>query len=58
MVKREVLVIKCKTKDIPIAFRVLATKLDVDHEETLKRLLKLEQDHPLNKVPRGSTTRL
>ena len=58
MVKREVLTIKCKTKDIPIAFRVLATKLDVDHEETLKLLLKLEQDHPLNKVPKGVVRRL
>ncbi|GAJ21128.1 unnamed protein product, partial [marine sediment metagenome] len=45
MVKRERLVIKCKTMDIPIAFRVLATKLDEDHEETLKLLLKLEKEH-------------
>lgn len=58
MVKRERLVIKCKTMDIPIAFRVLAIKLDEDHEETLKLLLKLEQEHPLQKKETGVIRRL
>lgn len=58
MVKRERLVIKCKTMDVPIAFKVLATKLDEDYEKTLKLLLKLEQEHPLQKKVQGVLVRL
>jgi len=58
MVKREVLTIKCETLDIPIAFRVLAKQLDMDHEETLKHLLKLEKEHPLQKKMKGVIRRV
>jgi len=52
-----VLQIRCKSIDTKIAFKLLAVKLDENFEETLKRLLKLEKEHPLPKEVRGEITR-
>jgi len=58
MVKNIQLVIKCKTDDTPIAFKTLAIRIGEQYEETLKRLLKLEKEHPLNKRTKGHIMRL
>lgn len=58
MTKKIRLVIKCQTDDVPIAFKTLAIRMGEDFEETLKRLLKLETDHPLKKKVEGIIKRL
>ena len=55
--KEEVLQIRCST-DTKIAFKVLAARLDENYEETLKRLLKMEKEQPLQKKEKGVTVRL
>ncbi len=55
--KDDLLQIRCST-DTKIAFKVLAARLDESYEETLKRLLQLEKEHPLQKKVKGVTYRL
>jgi len=50
--EEKVLQIRCDI-DVKIAFKLLATRLDENYEETLKRLLKLEKEHPLQKKMKG-----
>lgn len=52
-----VLQIRCKSVDTKIAFKGLAVRLDENYEETLKRLLELEKEHPLHKKEKGLTIR-
>ncbi len=53
-----VLQIRCKSLDTKIAFKMLATRLVENYEETLKRLLELEKEHPLEKKEKGKIMRL
>ena len=50
--------IRCKSGDTKIAFKILAARLCENYEETLKRLLELEKQHPLEKKAKGKITRL
>jgi len=58
MVKNIQLVIKCKTEDTPIAFKTLAIRIGEEYEETLKRLLELEKQYPLQKREKGRIVHL
>jgi len=58
MTKKIRLVIKCLTDDVPIAFKTLAIRTGYDFEETLKRLLELEKQYPLQKREKGRLVRL
>lgn len=53
MTKKIRLVIKCKNDDVPIAFKTLAIRIGEEFEETLKRLLEMEKEHPLQKKEKG-----
>lgn len=44
--------------DVKIAFKTLAAKLDENYENTLKRLMDLEKDNPLQKKAKGVIERL
>jgi len=50
--KEKILQIRC-AHDVKIAFKTLAVKLDLNYEDTLKQLLALEQEKPLQKRPKG-----
>lgn len=56
--KRIRLVIKCKSDDVPIAFKTLAIRMGEEFEETLERLLQLEKQQPLEKKAKGKIHRL
>jgi len=55
--EEKVLQIRCDI-DVKIAFKLLATRLDENYEETLKQLLKLEKEHPLQKKMKGVIRRV
>jgi len=52
-----ILQIRCHA-DVKLAFKVLAARMDENYEETLKRLMKMEKEHPLEKKEKGVTVRL
>jgi len=53
MTKKVRLTIKCQTEEVPVAFKTLAIQISADFEETLKHLLQLEKEHPLQKRVKG-----
>lgn len=56
--KEEVILqIRCHA-DAKLAFKVLAVRINQNYENTLKRLLALEEEHPLQKLEKGQTIRL
>lgn len=58
MTKKIRLTIKCDTDDVPIAFKTLAIRIGEEFEETLRRLLELEKQQPLEKKMKGVIKRL
>ena len=55
--KKVILQIRCHA-DVKLAFKVLAARMDENYEETLKQLMKMEKEHPLQKKEKGVTVRL
>ena len=56
--KEEVILqIRCHA-DVKFAFKVLAVRMNQNYENTLKRLLALEKEHPLEKLEKGVVVRL
>lgn len=55
--KNEVLEIRCQS-DVKVAFKVLAAQLDENYEETLKQLMEMEKEHPLQKSMKGLVERI